>query len=132
MKDEGDRQLELVPQSNQGVPNKLEQFGDVAECERAQRIVLGPRPDSSSGLGFGACAAKVSTPKSGRLAGHVWTSLALLCIWLRSQAIVHGPPTSPLSCCKNSTTSSPWKFWSLLNRMKRPTGAAVEGPETGA
>src|SRR5271166_6931336 len=62
---------------------------------------------SSSGFVFGAYGGKSSTTTLGCLASHALTTFALLWILLRSQTIVHGPPTSPLSCCKNSTTSSP-------------------------
>src|SRR6266481_4735507 len=45
MNDEGDQQLRLVLQTNQGIHNMLAQFGNIGGSEIAQLTILGPRPD---------------------------------------------------------------------------------------
>ena len=129
MKNERFQQLRAVFQYNQRVPNMLSQFVHIGGSEITQLPILGPTPHRFIRVGVGSMGWEVLHQDFGmfRQPGTNDPRLTvdlvaiprdLLWIWLRSQMTVQGPPISPLSCCKNSTTSSPWKCSLSPSSMK--------------
>src|SRR5437773_12238843 len=75
----------------------------------------------SSGSASGSWAGKSSTTTRGCFASHALTALDLLWILLPSHTTVHAPGALRSRYARNSTTSSPWKFWLSRNQEYRPT-----------
>jgi hypothetical protein len=122
MEDERYQQLGLVLQRGQGISH-------VSRCQIAQFTVFGPRPD---------VFVRVRVRRVGRevLHHHHFVMLCQPRLYdLRLAVDVAAVPTkrdgprssslaSPLSCRKNNTTSSAWKFSLSANSMKcNPTRA---------